>query len=51
MFFQEFLVLFFDLQKGFTVVGHSMRSKSLPDRTRKFFELIFIFVALVSRGA
>jgi hypothetical protein len=32
------------VQKGFTMVGHSLRLTFSPGRTRKSFELIFIFI-------
>jgi myo-inositol-hexaphosphate 3-phosphohydrolase len=35
---------FFDLQKSFTLVGHSLSLTLAPGRTRKSFELIFIFI-------
>ena len=33
----------FDLQRGFTVVGHSAMSTLFPVDTRKSFGLIFMF--------
>jgi hypothetical protein len=37
------------LYTGFTVVGHFRRLTSCPSRTRKSFELIFIFVLSTCR--
>ena len=34
----------FDLQKGFTIIGHSLSSTFFPGRTRKSPELIFILI-------
>jgi hypothetical protein len=39
------------LQKGFTIVGHSLGLTFSPGRTRKSFEVIFIFIPSVSRPA
>jgi hypothetical protein len=39
-----FGVVFFDLQKGFTIVGHSLSVTVFPGRTRKSLEVIFIFI-------
>ena len=44
VFSQEFLYRFFDLQKGFTIVGHSLSLTFSPGRTRKSFALILIFI-------
>jgi hypothetical protein len=41
--FQKFLIPFFDLQKGFTFVGHFFSAIFSPGRTRKSLDLIFIF--------
>jgi hypothetical protein len=41
----------FDLQKGFTIIGHSLSSTFFPGRTRKSPELIFILIPSVSRAA
>ena len=41
----------FDLYTGSTFVGHFLRSTSSPSRTRKAFELIFIFILPMVLGA
>ena len=52
MLFQKFLVLLLRFVTGSTLVGHFLRSTSSPSRTRKSFELIFIFVlSAASRGS
>ena len=49
VFFQKFLILLLRLAKGVTIVGHSVSLTFPPGRTRKSFELIFIFIPSVSR--
>jgi len=39
----ELLVMFFDLQNGFTFVG-TLKLTEAPGRTRKSFDLIFMLI-------
>ena len=52
VFFKKFLILLSSiLQMGFTVVGHFSSLTFAPGRTRKSFELIFIFILLAMSAA